>query len=159
MMFFILKKSNFLHYLLLGDSPFPRYWDNYPCTKLPKHLDDFFIIKFSYYSYELITASLFNRKRKDFSELILHHIVTLSLVICALLTNQMAPGAVVMMILDFTDIFINVMKILLEVGTFVQQLFWSFVMKTVWIYMRIYFYGRWILYVYYHEIQGFDHKV
>lgn len=87
MTFFILKKSNFLHIYLLGDSEYPSYWNNYPCTEVPKYLEEFFIIKKAYYSYELVISLIYHRERKDFSELILHHIITISLVSCAYSTN------------------------------------------------------------------------
>ena len=64
-----------------------------------------------------------------------------------------------MMIHDFTDIFVNMIMIALEVQTLVHQLFINSFLVSFWIYLRMYFFGKWIIVNYYYEILEFNHKV
>jgi len=55
----ILKESTFLHVQMGGNIEHPLFFENYPCNKLPKILDDLYIIKLTYHFYELPYALMF----------------------------------------------------------------------------------------------------
>lgn len=77
----ILKDEQFFHEQLGGKSTDPQFFKNYPCNKLPSIIDDLYIIKFTYHLYELPYTLVFHRHRRDFSEFILHHLLTIGLIV------------------------------------------------------------------------------
>ena len=126
---------------------------------MPNYLDDLYIVKLAYHAYDIVPIILFNRNRRDFSEFILHHIVTLALVFVSYVTNFLPIGAVIMLIHDFPDIFVCIMKITADLcgvtGFAISYVFMVF----TWGYFRLYifpFYTIIPLYVYAHDC---DNKV
>ena len=102
-------------------------------------MDDFYIIKFAYHCFEFFNASLFHRTRRDFSEFLLHHIMTMVLISYSYYSNFLPIGMVIMFIMDFSDIFIATFKLVVdisEVGQFIM--FW--VMAISWFWLRIYYF-------------------
>ena len=141
----ILKQGSFLHRYLLGNSTNPQYFVNYPCQPLPKYLDDFYIIKFSYHVFEIINVLGFHRSRRDFSENLLHHIVTIVLVGYSYVTNVIPIGGSIMLIMDASDVFVSIFK--LTVDAYERFTLPSFlVMLFTWIYFRIWFFPVYLIY-------------
>lgn len=113
--FFVLKQSNFYHKYLWGDKEDPKYFENYPCQKLPRYLDDIYVIKLAYHVYELVYTLLFQYDRRDFPEYILHHIVTMVLILFSYSVNFLPIGAIVFIVHDFPDCFVSFFKICSDV--------------------------------------------
>lgn len=53
----------FLDVYIFGNVTKPNYYINYPCQKLPKYLDEFYLFKLAYHTYELAYSFAFQRKR------------------------------------------------------------------------------------------------
>lgn len=154
LIFWILKQGNFLGPQLLGSIAEPQYFINYPCQPLPKYLDDFYIIKFAYHFFEMAHAFLFHRNRRDFSEFLLHHIMTMVLIGYSYYSNFIPIGSVIMLVMDFSDIFVALFKISIDVNESVQALFF-YAMLGSWVYYRIWYYPmHQIMAIYY---QAYDH--
>jgi acyl-CoA-dependent ceramide synthase len=99
-------------------------------------MDDFYIIKFAYHFYEAMTTSLFHRDRKDFSEFLLHHILTIVMVGYAYCTNIIPIGGPIMLVMDASDVFVALFKITVD-NIFLIQ-YPAFIMMIVtWFYFRI----------------------
>lgn len=145
MQFYILKQSNFLHKHLLGDQDFPRYWNHYPCTPIPNFLDDFYIMKLAYHCKEIAYTSVFQIHRRDLSEFLLHHFVTVALVLFSYSMNFLPIGAVIMLIHDAPDLFLNVFRISMDVLSLKYAVIAYLLMIISWIYLRIYFFYYWII--------------
>ena len=111
----ILKNSDYLHVYLTGKSENPLYFKYYPCPNVPKFLDDFYVVRISYHGYELLYSLAHHRHRKDFAEYILHHLVTLSLVLFSYSLNQLTLGSVIMLIHDLSDVFVSLFKLVCDV--------------------------------------------
>lgn len=95
----------------MGDQVDPQYFNNYPCQKIPNYLDDIYILKLSYHVYELLYTIGFQRDRRDFPEYILHHTLTLVLVLFSYIINFLPIGAVIMLVHDVPDVLISLFKI------------------------------------------------
>ncbi len=100
---------------MLGSTYEPQYFKNYPCIEVPRYLDDFMIIKMSYYFYETAHLVLFNRDRHDFTEMMVHHIVSVALISITYSMNIL-PVAPVMLVTDCTDIFVALFKLTIDVN-------------------------------------------
>lgn len=87
---------------------------NYPCTPTSKHLDDIYLIKFSIAFYDIFYLVVFHRDRKDFSEFVLHHIVTFTLMFFSYALNALSYGANIMLLHDFTDIYVHAFRLALD---------------------------------------------
>ncbi len=97
------------------------------------------MIKFSYHVYEIINASLFHRDRRDFSEFLLHHIVTITMVGYAYGTNIIPIGGPIMLVMDASDVLVAVFK--LTVDAYDKLQFPCFVtMIAGWVYFRLWFF-------------------
>lgn len=158
-MFFILKQGNFLHKYLQGDQEHPQYFVNYPCVKVPKHLDDVYVLKLSYHLYELFNTIAFHRDRRDFPEYMLHHIITLVLVLFSYSINILTIGSVIMFLTDFTDCFVSLFKITADVMSNKIQYSAAAVMVVCWIYLRVWFFPIYLMQEWYSQATSSGHYV
>ena len=63
----------------------------------------------------MLNASLFHRDRRDFSEFLLHHIVTIVLVGYSYSTNVIPIGGSIMLVMDASDVLVAVFKLTVDV--------------------------------------------
>ena len=74
---YIMADSNFNHWTMGGKYERLEFFDGYPCLKeVPDYITEYYLFKLGYFSYELIFHTIFHRNRPDFTEMILHHFVT-----------------------------------------------------------------------------------
>lgn len=64
----------------------------------------------------MVLNVLFHRDRRDFSEFLLHHILTIALVLFSYSVNFLPVGAIIMLLMDFSDIFVAVFKMAVDVN-------------------------------------------
>ena len=137
---FVLKKGGFLHVLLLGDQEDPQYYPNYPCTKMPSFLDDIYVLKLTYHLYELIYTLIYFRNRRDFPEYILHHIITMVLIVFSYSLNLLTLGSVLMLLTDTTDWFVCLFKLTVDITQRKVENTTYCLMLISWVYLRIWFF-------------------
>eukprot|EP01134_Creolimax_fragrantissima_P003877 CFRG3877T1 len=93
----------------------PWTYDLYECFRnLPFHPVDagvttYYIIQLGYYVSCLVMLP-WDNKRKDFAELVIHHLATVALVFFSWYTNYWKVGTIVMVIHDAADVFLEVAK-------------------------------------------------
>jgi hypothetical protein len=134
-----------LHKYLLGDQEDPQYFANYPCVKIPHLLDDVYLLKFAYHIYELCYCLVYLRDRRDFPEYILHHVLTLVLIIFSYSLNLLTIGSVIMFMTDVTDCLVSLFKITADVMSDHVQHSTFVLMLASWIYLRMWFYPLYIM--------------
>ena len=110
----VMQGSNFFHWSVGGSTDRVEFFDNYPCQEYPAYLAEWYLVKLGYYTHELFFHFVYHRKRHDFSELFLHHFITVTCVYLSYSTNFIKVGAAVLLPHDFSDIFIANMKIVYE---------------------------------------------
>lgn len=132
----------------MGTESNPQFLINYPCQPIPKFLDDIYVIKLAYHTFESVVSTAFHRNRRDFSEHFLHHVMTLALVSYSYFTNFLPVGSVIMLIMDFTDIFVALFKMAADVNDFWQNILFS-LMFTGWCSLRIFFFPVYVIYPFY----------
>lgn len=136
--FNVMKDSNFLHYSCGGKVERLDLLDNYPCQDFPSGLQEWYLVKIGYYTFEMFFHCTYHRKRQDFSELFLHHFITNTCSILSYSTNMMKTGAAVLLPHDFSDIFIGILKVAYEFLPFWGQMVSFFLLFTSFIYTRLY---------------------
>ena len=107
-------------------------------------MDDLYVIKLAYHSYEAVLTLAFHRGRRDFAEFLFHHILTIALVLYSYSSNFMPVGSVVMIVMDFTDIFVAMFKMAVDVNEAMQNALFGLMFLT-WSYFRIYYYSVWVI--------------
>ena len=121
-------------------------------------MDDFYIIKFAYHIFECLNAGLFHRDRKDFSEFLLHHILTIVMVGYSYITNVIPIGGGVMLVMDASDIFTALFKLTVDVSD--KLLAPAFIMMiSTWTYFRMWFYPIYLVKEIWYQSQATGHPV
>lgn len=145
------EDCDFLHIFLGGTTDAPMYYKNYPCISKPEYLDDFYVFKLSYHLYELVYCLIFQRKRSDFPEYVLHHLITGSLIFFSYSLNMLSLGSVVMLVHDITDLTVTIFKLCIDITPVAVQLVSYLSMLVSWIYYRLWFFPGYIIYHLYWE--------
>ena len=104
-------------YILSGSPFFPvrfeLYWNPFPSF----HdwdggglLHFYYLWYLSFYSQGAVALLLFETRRKDFVELAIHHVVTIFLIVLSYISSNHRIGLNVMIVHDFSDMFLYVFK-------------------------------------------------
>ena len=104
----------------------PAYFDIWCATTMGYHLEAFFF-------------QLSGNKRNDFVEMMLHHVVTVSLIVFTIMVNTTDGGMIVLFVHHIGDVFISVARILVDVHT-KSSVVAFLTMMVVWAYTRLYAY-------------------
>lgn len=134
---------------MLGNVEKALYWKDFPCVPQPSYIEDLYLIMSAYHLYELIFTLLFNRKRRDFSEMFLHHVATLGLIAVSFNTANIIAGANIMLLHDFTDIFVTFIRcVQFSTNDKLIKTSWG-LMFISWVYFRLYYFPTRIIIPYY----------
>jgi TLC domain len=105
----------------------------------------------TYHLYELLYSILFHRGRADFPEYVLHHLMTWSLIFFSYSLNMLPMGCVVMLVHDVTDLSVTLFKLTIDVTPIYVQAITYGTMLVSWVYFRLWFFPRNIIYRLYAE--------
>ncbi|WBW71862.1 sphingosine N-acyltransferase Lac1 [Schizosaccharomyces osmophilus] len=114
------------------------FWEEYPHLTHFASFKAFYLIEASYWIQQALVLSLqLEKPRKDFKELVMHHVLTLLLIGCSYLFHFTWIGLAVFITMDTSDILLAFTKCLNYLNvSFVYVSFLVFVV--LWIYMRHY---------------------
>ena len=99
-------------------------------------------LQIAHYLLELLYFFYRDIKRKDDKEMLIHHIITLILIIGSYHTNLIRAGLYVMYLHDINDVFLQLSKTLVYLNVnenITNSTFGIFIVS--WIYTRLYLYG------------------
>ncbi|KAG0258986.1 sphingosine N-acyltransferase lag1 [Mortierella polycephala] len=132
---------------LLYNSPYwsdsTYYWRDYPKTHLDATFKWYYLIQFAFWLQQLLLAILgIEKRRKDFLEFMIHHIITCLLIGFSYSFNLTSVGHAVLCAMDFSDIVLAVCKMLkyMHKDRVADGGFVLFVVT--WIFSRHYYFGR-----------------
>ncbi|KAG0033702.1 sphingosine N-acyltransferase lag1 [Podila clonocystis] len=118
------------------------YWRDYPKTLLSGTMKWYYLIQFAFWLQQLCLAILgIEKRRKDFLEFMVHHIITCLLVGFSYSFNLTSVGHAVLCAMDFSDIVLAACKMLKYVHKD-QAADVGFVFFVItWVMSRHYYYG------------------
>lgn len=108
---------------------------------------------FAYHFYELLFVLSFNREKRDFSEMFLHHVTAIALIVVSFNINFLLPGSVIMLLHDVTDIFVSIARIAQHTCSDAVVAVCWISMFISWCYLRLYYFPERIIKVYYNEMK------
>ncbi|KAJ7146850.1 TLC domain-containing protein [Mycena epipterygia] len=89
------------------------FWIDYPHTAILPELKRYYLMQTAYWVQQFLVLVLgLEKPRKDYAELVAHHVVTLWLVIVSYTTNLTLVGSAVYMSMDIPDAFLALSKLL-----------------------------------------------
>ncbi|KAF8940919.1 sphingosine N-acyltransferase lag1 [Dissophora ornata] len=118
------------------------YWRDYPKTQLDATAKWYYLIQFAFWIQQLLLAILgIEKRRKDFLEFMIHHIITCLLIGFSYSFNLTSVGHAVLCAMDFSDIVLAACKMLkyMHKDQIADVGFVFFVIT--WVLSRHYYYG------------------
>ncbi|KAJ7921751.1 longevity assurance proteins LAG1/LAC1, partial [Mycena leptocephala] len=89
------------------------FWIDHPYTDMLPELKRYYLLQTAYWVQQFLVLALrLEKPRKDYAELVAHHVVTLFLVIVSYMTNLTLIGSAVYMSMDIPDMFLALSKLL-----------------------------------------------
>jgi len=120
-------------------------WYNYPHHDVPNDVWWYYMFELAFY-WSLTFTQFFDVKRKDFAEMFVHHITTIALLAFSWTCNLTRCGALVLVVHDFADIFLEAAK-MCNYTNYQKACDIIFGVFTVaWIVTRLGLFPTWILY-------------
>ena len=87
-----------------------HYWKDYPRHPLSNSIYVYYIASISFYMSEVFATMFKTIRRKDDMQMAIHHVVTLALLIFSWWINHCRIGSIVLVIHDFSDIWLQLGK-------------------------------------------------
>jgi len=84
-------------------------WADYPYQPLEDNIQVYYMVELALYL-SLMCTLFIDTKRKDFTEQVVHHIATISLITLSYISNFTRVGAIVMWYHDISDVFLELAK-------------------------------------------------
>jgi len=113
------------------------YWIDYPHWDMQPNLKRYYLMHLSYWTQQLVILALgLEKPRKDFKELVAHHIVTLWLIGWSYLVNMTLIGNGVFVSMDVPDVFLALSKICNYLNLETTKSFTFVTFFVIWTYFR-----------------------
>lgn len=137
----------------------PKWWEDpatgfNPCPSKATFSDEFilfYIIQLSLWIWTGVSCQFLEERRKDYLEMMIHHILTVALILNSFIHNELAIGMIVLVVHDISDIVLDLMKMANYLkmegmhGFFITEI--MFVLNTYvsWPYLRLYVYPMYVI--------------
>ncbi|KTW30991.1 uncharacterized protein T551_01543 [Pneumocystis jirovecii RU7] len=141
----------FLYYLIFWsfetyivyNSPYwfnyKQLWIGYPHIELKKYFKWYYLVQFSFWIHQIFVLNIETR-RKDYYGMLFHHIITCILIFMSYVYHFTQVGNVVMCIMDMSDIFLSLAKMLKYLKMQKTCNFSFFIFLISWIITRHFFF-------------------
>jgi len=113
-----------------------QFWVNFPRHKLTSDIYWYYLIELGFY-YALLGSQFADTKRKDFWQMFVHHVVTITLLTFSYVCNFTRVGSVILLIHDSADFWIELVKYGLYTGNEVVTNIAFLFVVIVWLLTRL----------------------
>lgn len=115
-----------------------EFWRDYPHLQIPYLFKFFYLFQAGFWSQQSVILVLgLEKRRKDFFELVLHHIITILLISLSVMFNFTHVGLCIYITMDISDFFLGMSKSLNYIGSSLEVPFFI-IFLCVWVYLRHY---------------------
>jgi acyl-CoA-dependent ceramide synthase len=133
-----LKDLPFFPRDLLGNGHLHKIYDNFPYHDRHPQLTPYYMLGMAYHMESTITHIIAPWKT-DFIEMLLHHVVTITLIMLSYVSNYSDVGMLVLILIDVGDIFASMMKCVYDICPTSIVMSTYVVLNLTWFYTRCYF--------------------
>ena len=144
--YYVLSDTNYHSPLMFGTGNIMYINSDWPFNKAPHYLKLYYMIGMSYHVEDTI-AHIFHQAQNDFWEMLLHHYITICLIVVSFMTAQWPCGIMVMIQMDNGDAIGGVIKAFMDFTSVPFVISVYFGVLSSWIYFRDF--------VYAYEVFGF----
>ncbi|KAF7810961.1 LAG1 longevity assurance-like protein 2 [Senna tora] len=121
------------------------FFKGWPNQELKTSLKIFYMCQCGFYLYSIAALLRWETRRKDFSVMMSHHIITVILIGSSYLTSFFRIGSVVLALHDASDVFLETAKIFKYSGReFGASVFFAF-FAISWLILRLIFFPFWVI--------------
>ncbi|KAF8312227.1 longevity assurance proteins LAG1/LAC1 [Clavulina sp. PMI_390] len=116
-----------------------HFWIEYPHWQMTPLIKRYYLMQLAYWIQQLIVLILrLEKPRKDFTELVIHHLVTIWLVGWSYSVNLTYIGNAIFLTMDVSDVFLANAKLLNYLGLELTSSIAFAIFIPIWTYMRHY---------------------
>jgi hypothetical protein len=108
--YWVLSGRDFLPPVLIGSGSADNLWTTSGFTPT-SDLVNLYMVNLGYHMHSAFFHLFLVKRRSDFHEMVLHHVVTLWLIVLSYVENQTRIGSVIMFMNDLPDIFVYLTKV------------------------------------------------
>ena len=157
--FYVLSDTEFHTPLMFGTGDLKYLLSDWPFTRLPRFFKLYYMIGLSYH-FEDSVSHFFHPIQNDFFEMLLHHYITILLIVSSYMLSFWNFGIIVMIQMDFWDIVVSWIKAFMDLSSSITVFSNYLWMLFSWIYFRdfVFMYEvvwKWSMSVRYRV--GYDH--
>ncbi|KAL7136355.1 hypothetical protein ABFS83_10G024800 [Erythranthe nasuta] len=122
-----------------------KYFTGWPDQELKLPLKLIYMCQCGFYTYSIAALLAWETRRKDFSVMMSHHIVTVILISTSYVTRFFRIGAVILALHDASDVFLEAAKVFKYSGKeFGASLFFG-LFALSWVLLRLIFFPFWVI--------------
>jgi len=143
--FALLKEEPWTPPVLGGTGETRHCWtDNWPFQAVPAEIRRFYLTAMGHHLSE-VAMLLLEVRHPDFWEMLLHHIVSCTLVCFSYILNYVRLGSLVLLLHGATDVFIYLSKVLVDTGNIRAIALSYFGLIAAYAYFRIYVFPIYVM--------------
>ncbi|ORX75762.1 LAG1-domain-containing protein [Anaeromyces robustus] len=143
--YYLLKDESYFPKSLGGHGDVEEMWKDLPYQNQTKNIYYYYVIALSYHLHSLIDQFKYYGK-PSFGDMMLHHIITIGLILFSFFNNYPRIGTLVLFIHDISDICGSLSKITINSKyNFITVISYTGLLSS-WIYFRLYVYPFQVIY-------------
>lgn len=138
--FYVLSDTEYHSYYMFGKSSLAHVYSDWPYNKFPRFLKLYYMIGLSYH-FEDTVSHFFHPIQNDFFEMLLHHYITIMLIVMSYMSSFWNFGIMVMIQMDNGDAIVGCIKAFMDITSTPIVLANYLLMLSSWIYFRDFVYA------------------
>lgn len=138
--FYVLSDTRFHSSLMFGKGDLRHVYSDWPYTQLPRYMKLYYMVGLSYH-FEDTVAHFFHPIQNDFFEMLLHHYITIMLIVMSYMSSFWNFGIMVMIQMDNGDAVGGAIKAFMDFTSVPIVLTNYLLVVASWIYFRDFVYA------------------